>query len=95
MKLTPEQVLKIADLARLELSEVEVEKYAGQLSAILDHVEALNKLNVDGIEPTAHAVSVPTPLRDDVAVQDKTLEKSLSNAPDCEGAFFKVPKVLG
>lgn len=94
MKLTHEQVLKIADLARLELSEAEVEKYAEQLSAILDHVESLNKLNVDGIEPTAHAVSVPTPLREDVARQDETLEKSLGNAPDCEGPFFKVPKVI-
>ncbi len=95
MKLTHEQVLKIADLARLELSKAEVEKYAEQLSAILDHVEALNELNVNDIEPTAHAVSVPTPLRADVARQDEMLEKSLGNAPDREGPFFKVPKVLG
>ncbi len=94
MSLTKEQVLKIADLARLDLSEAEVEKYGSQLSSILKYVETLNQLNVDGIEPTAHAVSVSTPFREDIAVQDQTLEKSLKNAPDQEPPFFKVPKVL-
>lgn len=95
MKLSKDQVLKIADLARLELSEAEVEKYGSQLSAILDYVETLNKLNVEGIEPTAHAVMVPTPFRADEPHPDHTIEKSLANAPDREGTFFKVPKVIG
>lgn len=97
MKLSKEDVLRIADLARLELSETEVEKYSTQLSSILDYVENLDKLNVEGIEPTAHAVLVPTPYREDQVLQDTTLEKSLSNAPGThgrEGDFFKVPKVL-
>lgn len=94
MSLTKEQVLKIADLARLDLSEAEVEKYGSQLSSILKYVETLNQLDVSSIEPTAHAVSVATPFREDVAVQDDTLEKSLRNAPDQEVPFFKVPKVL-
>jgi len=95
MKLSKDEVLKIANLARLELSAPEVEKYGDQLSAILDYVETLNKLDVSGIEPTAHAVMVPTPFRADVVKADTTREKSLLNAPDREDTFFKVPKVIG
>ncbi len=97
MKLSREEVLKIAHLARLELSSGEVETYASQLSAILDYVEKLNRLDVSGIEPTAHAVLVPTPFRKDEVVADQTMERSLANAPGPEGreeTFFKVPKVL-
>jgi aspartyl-tRNA(Asn)/glutamyl-tRNA(Gln) amidotransferase subunit C len=94
MKLSKDEVLKIANLARLELSPAEVEKYSTQLSAVLDYVERLNALDVEGIEPTAHAVLVPTPYRQDEPVHDTTREKSLSNAPDREDDFFRVPKVL-
>ncbi len=95
MKLSKDEVLKIANLARLELSPAEVETYGDQLSAILDYVETLNKLDVSNIEPTAHAVMVPTPFRTDETAADTTMEKSLANAPDREGTFFKVPKVIG
>jgi aspartyl-tRNA(Asn)/glutamyl-tRNA(Gln) amidotransferase subunit C len=95
MKLSKEEVLKIANLARLELSGAEVEKYGEQLSAILDYVETLNKLDVKDIEPTAHAVLVPTPFRADETAGGNSLEKSLANAPDREETFFKVPKVIG
>ena len=74
-----------------------MERYSTQLSSILDYIEKLNRLNVDGIEPTAHAVLVPTPFRSDEAVQNQTREQSLSNAPAPEGRegdFFKVPKVI-
>lgn len=97
MKLTKEDVLKIANLARLELNAQEVEMFRTQLSGILDYMEKLNALNVDGIEPTAHAVEVPTPFREDAVFavsEDTTREKSLQNAPDREDDFFKVPKVL-
>lgn len=94
MKLSKEEVLKIANLARLELSSDETEKYATQLSSILDYVEKLNELDVKDIEPTAHAVSVSTPFRKDEVVIDETREKSLQNAPDREDDFFKVPKVI-
>lgn len=95
MALSRDEVLKIAKLARLELTPDEVEVYAAQLSSILDYVETLNKLDVEGIEPTAHAVLVPTPFRDDAVIQDSTMEKSLANAPEREDTFFKVPKVIG
>lgn len=94
MKLSRQEVLKIAELARLDLSRSEVEKYASQLSAILDYVEKLNPLSVDAIEPTAHAVLVPTPFRPDEVLPDGTREKSLANAPDRDGDFFRVPRVI-
>ena len=81
-------------MLRLELSPAEVEKYAGQLSAILDYVGQLNKLDVSKIEPTAHAVSVPTPFREDEAVPSQGLEEALAAAPDRDGGFFRVPKVI-
>ncbi len=95
MALSKDEVLKIARLARLELSEREVERYGSQLSAILEHVEALKSLDVSKVEPTAHAVAVPTPFRADEVVEAGTLEACLKNAPAHEGPFFKVPKVIG
>lgn len=94
MKLSHEEVLKIANLARLELSADEVDLYATQLSSILEYVETLKHLNVEGIEPTAHAVTVPTPTRADEPAIDPTREASLKNAPDRDGDFFRVPKVI-
>jgi aspartyl-tRNA(Asn)/glutamyl-tRNA(Gln) amidotransferase subunit C len=94
MKLSREEVLKIANLARLNLTDAEVEKYTKELSSILDYVEKLNTLDVSAIEPTAHAVFIPTPFRDDEMVADTTREGSLQNAPDREGDFFKVPRVI-
>lgn len=94
MKLSPEEVRKIAELARLEIDPVEIEKYSTQLSNILNFVEKLNELDVSGIEPTAHAISVPTPMRNDEPAEFKNQEEVLSQAPDREGRFFKVPKVI-
>lgn len=94
MALTPEQVKKIADLARLELNEADLKKYSEQLSNILEFVETLNKLDVSGIEPTAHAVSVPTPLREDEVVPFQKQGEVFNGAPDREGNLFRVPKVI-
>ena len=94
MGLSPEQVKKIAQLARLELGPAEIEKYKNQLSAILDFVEKLNELDVAGIEPTAHAISVPTPFRQDEARPFSGRDEALQGATDREGPFFRVPKVL-
>ncbi len=94
MGLSPEQVKKIAHLARLGLSKAEVEKFSSQLSAILNYIEALDRLDVTKIEPTAHAVSVPTPLRDDTSRPFAGRDDTLGMAPDHDGPFFKVPKVI-
>ena len=88
------QVRKVAKLARLELSDAEVEEFAGQLSAILDYVARMNELNTEGIEPLAHCLAVNNVFREDVVKESLGTEKTLANAPQRDGAFFKVPKIL-
>jgi len=88
------QVRKVAKLARLELSEAEVEEFAGQLSAILDYVERMNQLDTKDIEPLAHCLPISNVFREDVVKESLGTEKTLANAPQRDGAFFKVPKIL-
>ncbi len=85
MAISKEEVLKIAYLARLELSSTEIEKYVTQLSAILEYIQKLDELKIEGIEPTAHAISVSTPFREDERIDDRS---------DRERKFFKVPRVI-
>jgi aspartyl-tRNA(Asn)/glutamyl-tRNA(Gln) amidotransferase subunit C len=88
------QVRKVAKLARLELSDAEVEEFAGQLSAILDYVARMNELNTDGVEPLAHCLPINNVFRNDVVKESLGTEKTLANAPQRDGAFFKGPKIL-
>jgi aspartyl-tRNA(Asn)/glutamyl-tRNA(Gln) amidotransferase subunit C len=88
------QVRKVAKLARLELSDAEVEEFAGQLSAILGYVERMNKLNTEGVEPLAHCLPISNVFRADDIKESLGTEKTLANAPQQDGAFFKVPKIL-
>jgi aspartyl-tRNA(Asn)/glutamyl-tRNA(Gln) amidotransferase subunit C len=96
--LTAEQVRHVAKLARLRLSAEEVGHYAGQLSAILGYIAKLNELNVEGVEPMAHALDRANVFRDDVPPPEglgMDVEVALANAPQRDGRFFQVPKVLG
>lgn len=93
-KIDEAQVRKVAKLARLELSDAEVEEFAGQLSAILDYVARMNELNTDGVEPLAHCLPIANVFREDVVKESLGTEKTLANAPQRDGAFFKVPKIL-
>jgi aspartyl-tRNA(Asn)/glutamyl-tRNA(Gln) amidotransferase subunit C len=93
-KIDKSQVKKVAKLARLELSEAEIEEFAGQLNAIIDYVERMNKLNTEGVEPMAHCLPVNNVFRDDVIKESLGTEKTLVNAPQSDGPFFKVPKIL-
>jgi len=93
-KIDKSQVKKVAKLARLELSEAEIEEFAGQLNAIIDYVERMNKLNTEGVEPMAHCLPVSNVFRDDVIKESLGTEKTLANAPQSDGPFFKVPKIL-
>jgi len=88
------QVRKAAKLARLELSDAEVAEFAGQLSAILDYVAKMNKLNTEGVEPLAHCLPVSNRFREDEVKESLGTEKTLANAPQRDGSFFKVPKIL-
>ncbi len=94
-KLTEQQVRHVAKLSRLRLSDDEIPRMAEQLSAVLDYVSQLNELNVDGIEPMAHAMDLANVLREDAEQPGLPIETVLANAPDKSPPFFKVPKVIG
>lgn len=87
-------VRHVAHLARLKLSDDEVHRYTQQLVAILEYVQQLNRLNVDGVEPTAHALPIVNVLRPDEPREPLGAEKALANAPQKAAGFFALPKVL-
>ena len=86
-----EQVLHVAKLARLGLSEDEVERMAGELSGILEHVDRIGELDLDDVPPTSHVVELENVLRPDVPHESLAREVALSQAPDPEGGSFRVP----
>lgn len=86
-----EQVLHIARLARLRLSEEEVERMSAELSGILEHVEAIGGLDLTGIEPTTHVVALENVLRPDEPAPGLDRERALSGAPDAASGSFRVP----
>ncbi|MGD0077278.1 MAG: Asp-tRNA(Asn)/Glu-tRNA(Gln) amidotransferase subunit GatC [Sedimentisphaerales bacterium] len=88
------QVRKVAKLARLDLTDAEVAEFAGQLSAILDYVARMNELNTEGVEPLAHCLPISNVFREDIVKESLGTEKTLANAPQRDGSFFKVPKIL-
>ena len=88
------QVRKVAKLSRLELSEAEVEEFTGQLSAILDYMEKMNELDTTDVEPLAHCLPISNVLRGDCVKDSLGTEQTLANAPQRDGEFFKVPKIL-
>ncbi|AFV02435.1 Aspartyl-tRNA(Asn) amidotransferase subunit C [Dehalobacter sp. UNSWDHB] len=94
MKLSREEVEHVALLARLQLSEEEVELYTEQLNSILGYAEMLQKLNTDQVSPTAHAVQLVNILREDEVRPSMSRDKILMNAPDEEDGFFRVPKIV-
>lgn len=94
MSLTREQVRKVALLARLELTPEEEEKFTNQLSGILDYFEELNELDVANVEPTTRAIDVSNVMRQDAMQPYPNREEILDGAPDRDGEFFKVPKIV-
>ena len=86
-----EQVLHVARLARLELSDEEVERMASELSGILEHVDRIAALDLDGVEPTSHVVALENVLRADEPRPSLPRERALSQAPDPADGAFRVP----
>ena len=86
-----EQVLHVARLARLELSDEEVDRMAGELSGILDHIEKIGELDLDDTEPTSHVVQVENVLRADEPRPGLEREQALEPAPDPAAGGFRVP----
>ena len=86
-----EQVLHVAKLARLKVTDEEVDRMAEELSKILEHVETMNELDLEGVEPTSHVVDLTNVLREDVPRPCLSREKALEQAPDAADGGFRVP----
>lgn len=94
MSLTPEQVLKIAHLARLNLSEADIALYTPQLSNILGFIEQMNQADTDQVEPLAHPLDLSQRLRADNVIESDMRAKFQQIAPSVEAGLYLVPKVI-
>jgi aspartyl-tRNA(Asn)/glutamyl-tRNA(Gln) amidotransferase subunit C len=88
------QVRQVAKLSRLKLSDQQIHEFSTQLSAILGYVEKLNELDTSNVEPLAHCLPVHNVFRADEIKRSLGTEKILANAPQTDGQFFLVPKIL-
>jgi aspartyl-tRNA(Asn)/glutamyl-tRNA(Gln) amidotransferase subunit C len=95
MSLSPKDVAKVGMLARLALTESDLERMTGELSKIVDFVSQLGELDTSEIEPLAHPLDTRNVFRDDVPAPSLTTEQALANAPRQDGSCFLVPAVLG
>jgi aspartyl-tRNA(Asn)/glutamyl-tRNA(Gln) amidotransferase subunit C len=91
MAITREQVLHVAKLARLALSEEEVDRLGGQLDAILDAVSKVSELDLADVPPTSHPLDLVNVLRPDEPRPSLSLDEAFANAPEREGDAFRVP----
>ncbi len=94
MKITKDEVLYVADLARLNLDEASIDKFAGQIGTILDYVDKLNEVDTEGIRPTSHAISLTNAFREDEPKEHLERDQALANAPQKEDGAFVVPKII-
>ena len=90
-----DDVRHVAKLSRLALDEEKLRRLTPQLEAILGYVEKIAAVDVNGVEPMAHALPLSNVLREDVVEAPLAIEQVLRNAPETDGPFFKVPKVIG
>jgi aspartyl-tRNA(Asn)/glutamyl-tRNA(Gln) amidotransferase subunit C len=94
-RITREDVAHVAALARLELTEEELELFTGQLAEVLDHAAEVSALDLDGVAPTAHALALANVLRPDEPRPVLDREEVLAAAPSVEDHRFRVPPILG
>lgn len=94
MKITKEEVAHVAYLARLRFSDEEKEKFTTQLNKILDYMDQLRTLDTSQIEPTFHVIAQTNVFRDDHVLPSLSRDLFLSNAPDHDRGFFRVPKII-
>ncbi len=94
MKLSREEVVHIAALARMGMSEEEIEKAREQLANILENFEVLKEIDTTNVPPTAQSINLQNVMREDVSRESLPAEQILANAPDCEGDLFKLRPVL-
>jgi aspartyl-tRNA(Asn)/glutamyl-tRNA(Gln) amidotransferase subunit C len=94
MKINREQVAHVAKLARLAMTPEETERFTEQLSNILTYVEKLNQADTSRVEPTSHVLPLFNVFREDQVRPSLGSDKAVENAPEKEGPFFKVPKII-
>ena len=94
MKISQKDVEHVARLARLTVVPEELKSLTEQMDAILGYVDKLNELDTAGVEPMAHAVPMSNVFREDEINPTIGIERALQNAPQSEGGYFKVPKVI-
>ena len=94
MSVSVDEVQRIASLARLRFSEDEEKELAGQMSHILDYMEKLNELDTSGVPAMSHVLDMKNVFRDDEVSSRISQDEALKNAPDADGTYFRVPKVI-
>lgn len=94
MKISRKDAEQVALLSRLEFSGEELDKFTGQLDAILEYIDVLNKVDTSGIEPLAHVLDLKNVVRQDAVQPSLPRDLALSNAPEAEDGFFKVPRIV-
>ncbi|MEW6263737.1 MAG: Asp-tRNA(Asn)/Glu-tRNA(Gln) amidotransferase subunit GatC [Thermodesulfobacteriota bacterium] len=94
MKIDRREVENVARLARLEVTDQDVDRLTGQIDGILTYMEKLNELDTTGLEPMAHSLTLATPYREDEVKPSLDVEEALANAPEREGNFIVVPRVI-
>ncbi len=94
MKISREEVMHVAELARLKFSQEEIELFSRQLNDILLYIEKLNELDTEGVPATTHAHELKNRFRDDALSPSLSPQKALQNAPEEEGSNFVVPRII-
>ena len=94
MEFTREQIDYVAHLARIALTDEEREQFGAQLASVLAYMDKLNELDTTDVEPLAHCLPIHNVFREDVVKESLTNDEALANAPQRDGEFFAVPKVL-
>lgn len=94
MAISQKEVQHIVALARLKLTDEELETYGKQLNDILLYMEKLNELDTSQVEPTSHVIPIVNVFRDDVVTPSLSSEEALANAPDRSGDFYRVPRII-
>ncbi|MEX0719729.1 MAG: Asp-tRNA(Asn)/Glu-tRNA(Gln) amidotransferase subunit GatC [Balneolaceae bacterium] len=94
MSVTEKDVLYVANLAKLHLSDKEVKSLAGDMNNILDYMELLNELDTSDVQPLDHVHEMESRFRKDAAKTPLSHEDAMKNAPDADSDYFRVPKVI-
>lgn len=94
MKISKKEVLHVAHLARLDVDEADVERFAEQIGTILDYVDTLKQVDTTGVAATSHAITLTNAFREDEAQDHLAPEAALANAPQKDEGTFLVPKVI-